>query len=460
MDQFSAPVPEVSIDRETLERLQKLESQVNAISRSQAVIEFDLDGTIRTANANFLGAVGYALDEIEGRHHRIFVDPAESKTPQYRQFWEKLRSGTFHSGEYRRITKDGDEIWIQATYNPLLDAQGRPVGVIKFATDVTTRRKAVEALAEVAEGLSQGDLTCEMWGEYDGQFGQMQNAINHAMGTLRGLIGSVQTSSQQITEGSEQIAAGNQELSQRSQTQAANLEEISATVEALAQSVRLNADGAKQAQGLASEARKVAAKGQALVESTAKAMQALTVSSKKMSEIIEVVDGIAFQTNLLALNAAVEAARAGEAGRGFAVVASEVRNLAQRCAGEAKEIRGLIDSSNEQVSEGARLVSASGDTLAEIVNSSGQVDELISEIASMASDQASSIEQVSAAVGNLDETVQQNAALVEETNAASEALDEQAQALIEMVSTFKVNEEAEEVIEEPRWRQHQAYRGH
>jgi methyl-accepting chemotaxis protein len=437
---------EVTIE---LERLVDLEGQIAAIGRSQAVIEFDLAGNVLTANANFCRVLGYSLDEIRGRPHAMFVEQGYRNSEAYRQFWMKLGRGEYDAGQYLRIGKDGREVWIQATYNPIRDRDGRTLRVVKYATDITDQKRAealrehaLEEAARVITALSAGDLTQRMDGSYDGGFARLQAELNASMETLHSTVQQIRSASSSITSAAGEISQGNTDLSQRTEEQASSLEETAASIEELTSTVKQNADNAREASQLAVSAREQATRGGEVVQTAVVAMGAINESSKKIADIIGVIDEIAFQTNLLALNAAVEAARAGEQGRGFAVVASEVRNLAQRSAGAAKEIKTLINDSVRKVDEGSKLVNASGLTLTEIVTSVRRVADIIAEIAAASAEQSSGIDQVNKAVGQMDQVTQQNAALVEEAAAAAESLDDQARALLEVVGFFETGDAA------------------
>ena len=437
---------EVTIE---LERLVDLEGQIAAIGRSQAVIEFDLAGNVLTANANFCRVLGYSLDEIRGRPHAMFVEQGYRNSEAYRQFWMKLGRGEYDAGQYLRIGKDGREVWIHATYNPIRDRDGRTLRVVKYATDITEqkraevgREQALEEAARVITALSAGDLTQRMDGSYDGGFARLQAELNASMETLHSTVQQIRSASSSITSAAGEISQGNTDLSQRTEEQASSLEETAASIEELTSTVKQNADNAREASQLAVNAREQATRGGEVVQTAVVAMSAINESSKKIADIIGVIDEIAFQTNLLALNAAVEAARAGEQGRGFAVVASEVRNLAQRSAGAAKEIKTLINDSVRKVDEGSKLVNASGLTLTEIVTSVRRVADIIAEIAAASAEQSSGIDQVNRAVGQMDQVTQQNAALVEEAAAAAESLDDQARALLEVVGFFETGDAA------------------
>ncbi len=291
----------------------------------------------------------------------------------------------------------------------------------------------------VSEALSEGNLTTKIEGDYQGMFAELAGTMNKTISSLAETMEEINESADNISTAATEISEGNLDLSQRTESQASSLEETASSMEELTSTVRQNADNARQANQLASSSREQAEKGGSVIKEAIDAMAAISASSKKVTDIIGVIDEIAFQTNLLALNAAVEAARAGEQGRGFAVVASEVRNLAQRSASAAKEIKELINDSGEKVKEGSMLVDESGRTLEEIVASSKKVGDIISEIAAAGSEQTQGIEQVTKAVGQMDEMTQQNAALVEEAAAASESLDEQGKNLQRLMSFFSVD---------------------
>lgn len=711
--------------------------QIAAINKAQAVIEFDLDGVIKHANTNFLNALGYTLDDIRGRHHSVFVEPEFAKSEEYRQFWRRLSQGEFSAGQFKRIAKDGREVWIQATYNPILDASGTPYKVVKFATNITDQvlakkadearlsqivgalgstssnvmiadadrviiymnesvssmlkevepelrkalpafsvdkvigsnidifhrnpshqkhllegltttytseinvagiifrlivnpifseshtrlgtvvewvdrtkevaaehelsrilgalettttnvmiadndrkiiymNKSVEKMLRVAEadirsalpnfsvdkivgsnmdifhknprhqsqlletlqqtyvgnitvgnrsfrlvanpifskngdrlgsvvewldrteevsiekevshlvasaaagdftqridvhgkdgffkniaeglnllattaekglndvsrvlgGLSKGDLTERISDDYAGTFGDLKNYANDTNESLGAMLGEIRVAADTIYTASSEIAQGNADLSSRTEEQAANLEETASAMEELTSTVKLNADNAKQANMLAEQASGVATDGGALIQQVVSTMDAINESARKISDIIGVIDGIAFQTNILALNAAVEAARAGDQGRGFAVVASEVRTLAQRSANAAKDIKSLISDSVQKIENGNALVGKSGETMKEIVSAIKRVNDIMSEIAAASSEQSIGIEEVSAAISQMDEMTQQNAALVEQAAAAAESMQAQADQLTQSVAKFKID---------------------
>jgi methyl-accepting chemotaxis protein len=296
----------------------------------------------------------------------------------------------------------------------------------------------------VLGALAKGDLTERIENEYHGTFGQLKDDSNLTVAQLTDIVTQIKGSTDAINTASREIAQGNADLSSRTEEQASSLEQTASSMEELTSTVKQNAENAKQANQLAMGASDVAVRGGTVVKQVVDTMSSISESSKKIVDIISVIDGIAFQTNILALNAAVEAARAGEQGRGFAVVATEVRNLAQRSAAAAKEIKTLIEDSVGKVDAGTKLVDQAGKTMEEIVTSVKRVTDIMSEITAASQEQSSGIEQVNQAITQMDEVTQQNAALVEQAAAAAESLEEQARNLAEAVATFKLAEEAAE----------------
>ena len=542
----------------------EIQGRLDAINRSQASLEFRLDGTIVAANQNFLDTFGYTLDELRGRHYSMLVDPAYRDSGEYQACWETLSRGEYEAGQFRCVGKGGKEIWTQATFNPILDAAGKPLLVVLYATDITEQRHqeqlnaafkgaldnltanvmvadtemkiiymnnplkammtasqeafrrdlpnfdasclvgtsfnqfhrnpahqhglvasltktftgqftvgghtmrvianpmldsggrrigtvvewsdrtqelAVEAeLSRLVESAIAGDLTRRMdLAGKAGVFAEIGKGINQLTDNMAHVVSRVQVAAGEVSRGAEEISEGNTNLSTRTESQASSLEETASSMEQMTATVKQNADNAARASELASDAREQADKGGAVVSRAVRAMTEINDASRKIVDIISVIDEIAFQTNLLALNAAVEAARAGEQGRGFAVVASEVRNLAGRSATAAKEIKGLIQDSVRKVEEGSTLVTQSGQTLDQIVTAVKKVSDIIGEIAGASHEQSAGIDQVNQAVMQLDEMTQQNAALVEEASASSQSMAGQARALIDLMVRYQVS---------------------
>jgi methyl-accepting chemotaxis protein len=472
-------------------RLRELESLYAAINKSQAVIELGMDGTVLAANDGYLKMFGYTLAEILGQPYTLFVNPSDREGAEYRTLWEHLRAGQYEQGRFKRTGKNGREVWVRASFNPLIGQDGRPWKVVKFASEITPiilearafdsavheSQEVIQAalsgagdrrissngktgnlelltrsinqlvgsvattVAEimlVVQRAVEGDLTSRVKvDDKSGHFKALAESVNSMIQSMMEVVTSVAKTSDEVQVGAEEISRGNLELSRRTEEQASSLEETASSMEQMTATVTNNADNAAHARELAVAAREQAERGGQVVGSAVAAMGEINVSSKKIADIIGVIDEIAFQTNLLALNAAVEAARAGEQGRGFAVVASEVRNLASRSAGAAKEIKALIQDSVGKVNEGTRLVDESGKVLNEIVTRVKKVTDVMAEIASSSREQASGIEQVNKAVAQMDTMTQQNAALAEQDTAAAQALTAQAAGLTKLIAHFR-----------------------
>ncbi len=543
--------------------------QIAAINKAMGVIEFDLKGNVLAVNENFAKITGYSEKEIVGNHHNMFVDATHQSNAEYKALWEKLARGEADQGQYDRVGKGGKFVRLEASYNPIFNPDGQPFKVLKLATDITEQYlKAKKAQEDAIEATSikntldsastnmmmadndgiirymnaataklmqdsaatfkrvlpsfdpnkligqnfdvfhkspahQRNLLASLKGPYENiipvdnmffklkaspivmngermgtslewvdvtQERKVENDIEHLIsGAIEGdfseripledktgvslkicdginslvdkmteIILQVREASETINTASGEIATGNNDLSSRTEQQASSLEETASSMEELASTVKQNAENAKQANQLASAASGVAVKGGQVVGEVVNTMSAINDSAKKIEDIISVIDGIAFQTNILALNAAVEAARAGEQGRGFAVVAGEVRNLAQRSASAAKEIKELITDSVGKTAEGTKLVEDAGNTMQEIVSSVQRVTDIMGEISAASTEQSTGIDQVNTAITSMDEVTQQNAALVEEAAAAAESLVEQASSLMDTVAGFKL----------------------
>ena len=514
--------------RTSEERNRDFTGRFNAIDRSQAVIEFKLDGTIITANENFLSVTGYTLDEIRGKHHSMFVKPELVVTAEYKQLWSELNAGQYVAGQFERFGRGGKQIWLQSSYNPIFDPSGKPFKVIKYASDITEAKKLEAAIAErqkaeelaavemrsrvneilaVAERVAQRDYSVKLnvrgndeigklgeglarffedkqaaeaadqaRAEQDralaaetdrkvatvldvvnavaaGRFdikvptlgddavGQVASALRTAVASMRTALMEVRNVAETVSTASQQLDGVSREISSGAQSQASSLEETASSLEEITSTVKQNTDNAQQARQLANGSRDVAERGGAVVHQAVIAMEEINQSSKRISDIITTIDEIAFQTNLLALNAAVEAARAGEQGRGFAVVAAEVRNLAQRSASAAREIKVLIKDSVEKVQNGTQLVNESGQTLGEIVISVKRVTDIVAEIAAASKEQLVGIEQVNKAVSQMDRVTQANAAQTEEMSGTAGMLLSHAEQLSELVSGFELDEQ-------------------
>ncbi len=423
------------------------EGQITAIKKAQGMVEIGFDGTMLSANEIYLNMLGYSEKELVGQNVSIVLDPVFFKSPAYTELWEKLTKGGSDAGQYKRIGKGGKEVWIQASYNTINDANGKPYKIVNYTLDITEQHnnaKALETAVEetqgVIEGAKSGDLTSRVSLEgKTGAIASLCDGVNALMDKMTEVILQVREAGDTINTAAGEISSGNTDLSSRTEQQASSLEETASSMEELASTVKQNAENAKQANQLAAAASSVAVKGGEVVGQVVNTMSAINNSAKKIEDIISVIDGIAFQTNILALNAAVEAARAGEQGRGFAVVAGEVRNLAQRSASAAKEIKELITDSVNKTAEGTVQVENAGKTMQEIVSSVQRVTDIMGEIAAASSEQSAGIDQVNNSITSMDEVTQQNAALVEEAAAAAESLVDQAESLIDVVSAFKLS---------------------
>ena len=353
---------------------------------------------------------------------------------------EKLRISQLAAVD--TYVKQGEADYAQAKWLlfGLLAGMGALGALLGWWITRSITRPVAQAL-NVAEKVAAGDLSSRIEVTSTDEVGRLLGALKDMNQSLVQIVGTVRSSSDSIATGSAQIASGNADLSQRTEEQASALEETAASMEQLGSTVKQNADNAQQANQLAMGASTVAQRGGEMVGQVVETMKGINDSSKKIADIISVIDGIAFQTNILALNAAVEAARAGEQGRGFAVVASEVRNLAQRSAEAAKEIKSLITASVERVEQGTTLVDQTGATMEEIVTSIKRVTDIMGEINSASREQSTGVNQVGEAVGQMDQVTQQNAALVEESAAAAESLKQQAQQLVSAVAVFKLGSE-------------------
>ncbi len=428
----------------TAEKLRnaEFEGKVNAISRAQGVIEFTPGGEVITANENFLNVLGYRLEEIKGQPHSMFVEPSYGQSPAYQDFWRKLNAGEFIAAEFKRIGKGGKEVWIQASYNPIFDPNKAVVKVVKFATDVTERVRAVKEIGKGLARLADGDVEYRIDKAFIPDFEKLRLDLNAALEILQSTLLQVAESTHTIQSGTTEMSAASDDLSRRTEQQAASLEETAAALDEITATVKKSAEGANHARQVVATADSDAKKSAVVVRQAVEAMGAIAKSSQQISQIIGVIDEIAFQTNLLALNAGVEAARAGDAGRGFAVVASEVRALAQRSAEAAKEIKSLISASTTQVDNGVKLVGETGNALDRITSQVADINNVISEIAAGAHEQATGLVQVNTAITQMDQVTQQNAAMVEEATAASHSLSQETAQLSDLIGQFKVGQAA------------------
>ncbi|VVE58349.1 Biofilm dispersion protein BdlA [Pandoraea iniqua] len=430
----------------------EFEGKVRAMDLAQAVIEFNLDGTVITANDNFLKTLGYAFDDIKGKHHRMFCEPEYAASDTYREFWAKLNRGEFDSGRYKRIGRGGREVWIQATYNPILDMNGRPYKVVKFATDITqqveleasVKRRAeddqrkVAALLNTVNRAAAGDLTGDIAVNGADPIDQLAEGIRHMMDDLRGVIGKVVNSAGEFSGASRDIADRANTVATGAQALGATVEEMNASIEELTASINSIADNTKGADQLAKATQQEAETGARAIARSVEAMELINKSSEDIGEIVKVIGEIAGQTNLLAFNAAIEAARAGEHGLGFSVVADEVRKLAERSSQATKEISKLINESTKRVAQGSEVSKQAGDAFEKIVGGVSRTTQAISEISCAAEEQLVAAREVSLAIQHVAEETEKSAGACETIAQATAGLTSEAEELDRTVSRFKV----------------------
>ena len=422
-----------------------------AISRAQAVIEFTVEGEILTANENFLSTLGYHLDEIKGRHHRMFVETSYANSAEYGDFWKRLAGGEFIAEEFKRIGKGGREVWIQASYNPIFDPDGRVMKVVKFATDITGR---VHAVTEIGAGLGNvaaGNLACEIAEPFIPALDKLRLDFNNSVETLRSALRTVGDNASAIDGAASEVSTAANDLAKRTEHQAASVEETAAALNEITATVQNSAKRAEEAGGLVARTKASAEKSGKVVQQAVATMAEIERSAREIGNITDMMDEIAFQTNLLALNAGVEAARAGEAGKGFAVVAQEVRELAQRSASAAKEIKALIAKSDNEVKTGVALVGETGTALQTIIGDVQEISGHVLAIVEASREQSTALAEINTAVSTIDQGTQQNAAMVEETSAASVSLAGQAEQLKALLATFRLDPDRESHSRRAGW---------
>ncbi|SEN85979.1 methyl-accepting chemotaxis sensory transducer with Pas/Pac sensor [Duganella sp. CF517] len=428
------------------------ESKVAAMSKAQAVIEFDMTGHVLCANDNFLDVMGYTIDDIRGEHHRMFCEPEYATGSDYKRFWQKLNRGEFDSGRYKRIGNNGKTIWIQATYNPILDLNGKPYKVVKFASDITAQVNLeasvaaqaasdgvkIKRLLDSVERAASGDLTSTIAIDGDEPLDHLAEGISKMIADLRKVIGDVVASANGFADASTTIADRSGSVAMGTQALGATVEEMNASIDGLTNSIDIIAGNTSNADTLAKDTQREAEAGAKAVAKSIEAMDLINRSSEDIGEIVKVISEIANQTNMLAFNAAIEAARAGEHGLGFSVVADEVRKLAERSSQATKEISKLINESVKRVSAGSEISRQASDAFDKIVAGVAKTTMAISDISKATNEQLLTAREVSTAVQYIAEEAEKTAAACDSIARSTEGLNDRAGDLNKTVAGFVV----------------------
>lgn len=428
------------------------EGKVSAIGKAQAVIEFDMQGNVLDANDNFLAVMDYDLSDIQGEHHRMFCEPEYASSAEYKKFWQKLNRGEFDAGRYKRLGNHGKVVWIQATYNPILDLNGKPYKVVKFAIDISEQvnlensiqskaandSRKVNALLDSVARAAQGDLTCDIVPEGDEPIDLLAGGISKMIVDLRGVIGNVVSAANGFADASHTIAERATGVAVGTQALGATVEEMNASIDGLTFSINSIAENTSNADFLAKATQQEAEAGARAVAKSIEAMDLINRSSEDIGEIVKVISEIANQTNMLAFNAAIEAARAGEHGLGFSVVADEVRKLAERSSQATKEISKLINESVKRVSTGSEISRQASDAFDKIVSGVAKTTLAISDISKAANEQLLTAREVSTAIQYIAEETEKSAANCDSIARSTDGLNERAGSLNQTVSGFVV----------------------
>jgi methyl-accepting chemotaxis protein len=428
------------------------EGKVSAIGKAQAVIEFDMSGHVMAANENFLDVMGYFLDDIKGEHHRMFCDPEYAASAEYKRFWQKLNRGEFDSGRYKRIGNNKKTVWIQATYNPILDLNGKPYKIVKYASDITAQVELEESVAAKAksdgekiarlldsvEHAANGDLTSKVLVEGDEPLDLLAGGISKMIADLRKVISDVVMSASGLADASTTISERSNGVAVGTQALGATVEEMNASIDGLTSSINIIAGNTTDADTMAKQTQHEAEIGAKAVAKSIEAMDLINRSSEDIGEIVKVISDIANQTNMLAFNAAIEAARAGEHGLGFSVVADEVRKLAERSSQATKEISKLINESVKRVSAGSEISRQASDAFDKILSGVHRTTEAISDISKATNEQLLTAREVSTAVQYIAEEAEKSAAACDSIARSTEGLNQRAGDLNKTVSGFLV----------------------
>lgn len=461
----------------------ELDSRNAAIERAAVMVEFDLEGTILDANANFLDAVGYTWAELRGKQQGIFVPTTDSASLDAEHVWQQLRSGASYRGEFQLRGKGDCEVWLQGSYSPILDARGRLAKVVMFASNITEDRHALHrctrevqtlvghcragrlserantsgAYAPMLQGINDildttlapinrlrehlariasGDLTAKMREDFVGDPARIEESFNATLDALNDAMHGVTLAAGRVSASSREVATSAQALAVGASQQGTSIVEIARTMQEVTEQTASNAENASVANELSDSAQDSAREGDTLMKDMVAAMRDIDESSKSIRRVVRVIDDIAFQTNLLALNAAVEAARAGAHGKGFAVVAEEVRHLAARSSEAAKETTEMIEASLQNVSAGTEIAERTAAALAQIVDSTGRVSALVSEISTASNAQAEGIAEITAGLSQVERATRTNTVSAGELAASSQSLIRNARTLDEELGGF------------------------
>jgi len=392
------------------------------VKTTQAIIQFLPDGTILDANDAFCGAVGYNLSEIKGRHHRMFCTSELANSPEYEQFWRDLRAGKSFTARYPRITKSGNEIWIQATYGPVTDNHGKVERVVKIATDVTPARRAMNNILDAMQMLEDGQLNQTVPVSGIDEFDALGGALSRACSRMAQTIAHFQHGLSEIRSCSEQLNTMSTALAHTSAKQSETSNQTTAATDQFEIIVSDAVSNAHSMRSTLQQAQESKTETSQIVATAIGSIDKIAHSSGQMAQIVTVIEGIAFQTNILALNAGVEAARAGEAGKGFAVVADEVRKLAQSSANSVHDIRSLIDQNREYISQGTETVQRLETSLSDLFARIERLVDSLSELVDKIGGQNTTFGQIKAAMGQLNQVARSSSDLMHEAQEISEEL--------------------------------------